>query len=74
MSQPPILRVEAPAANVTGRVRFSFIPDEKRTEMRRQLTCRTILRRLPNDPSATLTVRDRILGQADRRSARDVAL
>jgi hypothetical protein len=29
----PGLRVAAPAANVTGRLRFSFIPDEKRTEI-----------------------------------------
>src|SRR5262245_42507418 len=31
--EPPMLRVAAPVANVTGRVRFSFIPDERRTEI-----------------------------------------
>src|SRR5262245_50160469 len=30
--EAPRLRVAAPAANVTGRVHFSFIPDERRTE------------------------------------------
>jgi hypothetical protein len=56
--EPPMLRVAAPAANVTGRVRFSFIPDEKRTEI-----APADLPQYPpasaNDPSATLTVRDR---------------
>ena len=31
--EPPLLRVAAPPANVPGRVRFSFIPDERRTEI-----------------------------------------
>ena len=56
--ESPGLRVTAPAANVTGRVRFSFIPDEKRTEI-----APADLPQYPparaNDPSATLTVRDR---------------
>jgi hypothetical protein len=56
--ESPGLRVAAPAANVTGRVRFSFIPDEKRTEM-----APADLPQYPpvsaSDPSATLTVRDR---------------
>ena len=56
--QPPLLRVEAPAANVTGRMRFSFIPDERRTEIAPadlpQYPPATV-----NDPSAVLTVRNR---------------
>ncbi len=56
--ESPGLRVAAPAANVTGRVRFSFIPDEKRTEM-----APADLPQYPpvsaSDASATLTVRDR---------------
>jgi len=43
--EPPMLRVAAPAANVTGRVRFSFIPDERRTEITPA--------DLPNYPPAT---------------------
>jgi hypothetical protein len=56
--EPPMLRVAAPAANVTGRVRFSFIPDERRPE----LTPADLPNYPPataNDPAATLTVRDR---------------
>ena len=56
--ESPGLRVAAPAANVTGRVRFSFIPDDKRTEI-----APADLPQYPpvsaTDPSATLTVRDR---------------
>lgn len=56
--ESPGLRVAAPAANVTGRVRFSFIPDTKRTEI-----APADLPHYPpvsaSDPSATLTVRDR---------------
>ncbi len=56
--ESPGLRVAAPAAKVTGRVRFSFIPDEKRTEI-----APADLPQYPpvstNDASATLTVRDR---------------
>jgi hypothetical protein len=54
----PSLRVVAPEAKVTGRVRVSFIPDQKRTE----ITPADLPRYLPanaNDPSATLTVRDK---------------
>jgi len=56
--EPPMLRVAAPAANVTGRVRFSFIPDERRTD----ITPADLPNYPPattNDPAATLTVRDR---------------
>jgi hypothetical protein len=56
--EPPLLRVTAPIANVTGRARFSFIPDEKRTE----ITPADLPNYPPataNDPAATLTVRDR---------------
>jgi hypothetical protein len=56
--EPPLLRVAAPAAHVTGRVRFSFIPDEKRTA----ITPADLPNYPPataNDPTATLTVRDR---------------
>jgi Alpha/beta hydrolase domain len=56
--EPPMLRVVAPAANVTGRARFSFIPDERRTE----ITPADLPNYPPataNDPAATLTVRDR---------------
>ena len=56
--ESPGLRVAAPAANVTGRVRFSFIPDDKRT-----VVAPADLPQYPpvstTDPSATLTVRDR---------------
>lgn len=56
--QPPLLRVEAPVANVTGRMRFSFIPDERRPEI-----APADLPQYPpataNDPSAVLTVRTR---------------
>ena len=56
--EPPSLRVVAPEVNVPGRVRVSFIADEKRTEM-----APADLPRYPpansDDPSATLTVRDR---------------
>jgi hypothetical protein len=56
--EAPSLRVLAPEANVTGRVRVSFIPDEKRTE----ITPADLPRYLPvtaSDASATLTVRDK---------------
>jgi alpha/beta hydrolase family protein len=56
--EPPLLRVAAPAANVTGRARFSFIPDERRME----ITPADLPNYPPataNDPAATLTVRDR---------------
>ena len=58
--EPPLVRVDAPSANVPGRVRFSFIPDERRTMSRQPISplssCDS------DDPSATLTVRDRFWG------------
>jgi hypothetical protein len=59
---PPLLRVEAPAANVSGHVRVSFIPDEKRPD----ITPADLPQYLPvnpNDSAATLTVRDRFWDQ-----------
>jgi len=58
---PPGIRVEAPVADVQGRMRFSFIPDDRRAE----ITPADLPNYLPatdNDPSATLTVRDRFWG------------
>jgi hypothetical protein len=56
--EPPQLRVSAPAAAVNGRVRVSFIPDDTRTEMTpADLPAYRPVN--PDDPSATLTVRDR---------------
>jgi Alpha/beta hydrolase domain len=56
--EAPNLRVAAPAVNVPGRVRVSFVPDDRRTEM-----APADLPQYPptnsDDPSATLTVRDR---------------
>jgi hypothetical protein len=56
--EAPSLRVAAPAVNAPGRVRISFIPDAKRTEV-----APADLPQYPptdaDDPSATLTVRDR---------------
>ena len=55
---PPGIRVEAPVADVQGRMRFSFIPDDRRAE----ITPADLPNYLPvtdNDPSATLTVRAR---------------
>jgi len=54
----PLLRVEAPVANVSGRVRVSFITDQKTTST----TPADLPAYLPergDDSSATLTVRDR---------------
>jgi hypothetical protein len=56
--QPPNLRIEAPEVNAPGRVRLSFIPDEKRSEMAPADWPRYPPAN-PDDPSATLTVRDR---------------
>ena len=56
--QPPFVRIEAPAANVQGRVRYSFIVDEKQTEA----SPGDLPAYLPvdvNDRTASLTVRDR---------------
>jgi hypothetical protein len=56
--QRPLVSIDAPAANVHGRVRYSFIVDEKQTE-----ASPADLPAYPpvdaNDRSATLTVRDR---------------
>jgi hypothetical protein len=55
---PPLLRVEAPAVDVPGRVRVSFVLDEKRTEA----APAGLPRYLPidaADPKASLSVRDR---------------
>jgi hypothetical protein len=56
--EPPGLRVVAPAVNVPGRVRISFIPDDKRTEVA-PADLPQYPPANPDDPSATLTVRDR---------------
>ena len=56
--QPPFVRIEAPAAKVEGRVRFSFIVDEKQAEA----APADLPAYLPvdaNDGTASLTVRDR---------------
>ena len=56
--QPPFVRIEAPAAKVEGRVRFSFIVDEKQAEA----SPADLPAYLPvdaNDRTASLTVRDR---------------
>jgi len=56
--QPPFVRIEAPAAKVAGRVRFSFIVDEKQAEA----SPADLPAYLPvdaNDRTASLTVRDR---------------
>ena len=56
--QPPNLRIVAPPVNVPGRVRVSFIPDDTRTEMA-PADLPEYPPATPDDPSATLTVRDR---------------
>ena len=56
--QPPFVKVDAPAANVEGRARFSFIVDEKQTEA----APGDLPAYLPvdaNDRTASLTVRDK---------------
>jgi hypothetical protein len=56
--QPPFVRIEAPAANIEGRARFSFIVDEKQTEA----SPGDLPAYLPvdaNDRTASLTVRDK---------------
>jgi alpha/beta hydrolase family protein len=58
---PPLVRVDAPSADVQGRMRFSFIPDDRRND----ITPADLPGYLPinsTDPSATLTVRDRFWG------------
>ena len=55
---PPLLRVEAPLANVSGRARISFIPDDKRTAIR-PAGLPDYAPLVTDDPAAMLTVRDR---------------
>jgi len=63
--QPPFVRIEAPAADVQGRVRYSFIVDAKQTD-----TSPADLPAYPpldlNDRTASLTVRDRFWGTPTR--------
>lgn len=56
---PPRLRIEAPAANVTGRVKVTTIQNETRTDATLNDLPATYAPVDPNDPSATLTVRNR---------------
>jgi len=56
--EPPLLRVTAPISNVPGRVRISFIPDDKRTEIAPPDMPPYSPASL-EDPTATLSVRDR---------------
>jgi hypothetical protein len=55
--EPPNLRVVAPAVTVPGRVRISFIPDDRRTEVA-PADLPQYPPADPDGPSATLTVRD----------------
>jgi alpha/beta hydrolase family protein len=57
----PGVRVEAPVADVQGRMRFSFIPDDRRSEIS-PADLPNYLPAIGNDPSAVLTVRDRFWG------------
>ncbi len=63
--QPPFVRIEAPAADVQGRVRYSFIVDAKQPD-----TSPADLPSYPpldlNDRTASLTVRDRFWGTPTR--------
>jgi hypothetical protein len=55
---PPNLRIEAPAVNVTGRVRVTTIQNEKRTDGTLNDLPGSYVPVDPDDPSATLTVRN----------------
>jgi hypothetical protein len=59
----PLLRVEAPAVNVPGRVRLTFIPDQ-----RQSIVTPADLPNYPPanaaDPASTLSVRDRFWGES----------
>jgi hypothetical protein len=55
---PPNLRIEAPGVNVTGRVRVTTIQNEKRTDATLNDLPGAYAPVNPDDPSATLTVRD----------------
>jgi len=63
--QSPLVRIAAPAADVQGRVRYSFIVDAKQTD-----TSPADLPAYPpldlNDRTASLTVRDRFWGAPTR--------
>jgi hypothetical protein len=63
--QPPFVRIEAPVANVQGRVRYSFIVDEKQTEAA-PADLPAYLPSDVNDRTASLTVRDRFWGTPSR--------
>jgi hypothetical protein len=54
----PRLRIEAPAANVSGRVTVTTIQNESRTDATLNDLPASYAPVDPNDPSATLTVRD----------------
>jgi hypothetical protein len=54
----PSLRVDAPAADVSGRARISFIPDARATSIA-PADFPEYAPAVPDDPAATLTVRDR---------------
>jgi hypothetical protein len=58
---PPLVRVDAPAADVQGRMRFSFIPDGRQNDVR-PADLPGYLAVNSTDPAATLTVRDRFWG------------
>src|SRR5688500_12982226 len=55
---PPRLRIEAPAANVTGRVKVTTIQNEARTDATLNDLPASYTPVNPNDPSSTLTVRN----------------
>jgi Alpha/beta hydrolase domain len=59
---PPGLRIEAPVADTKGRMRFSFIPDDRRAEVTPADLPSQYLPAIDNDPAAVLTVRDRFWG------------
>ena len=67
--QSPFVRIEAPAADVQGRVRYSFIVDAKQTDASPADLPAYPPRDL-NDRTASLTVRDRFWG-APTRISRD---
>jgi hypothetical protein len=60
---PPLLRVEAPVADVSGRARISFIPDARSTSIR-PADFPDYPPVVSDDPKATLTVRDRFWQRA----------
>lgn len=58
---PPLVRVDAPSADAPGRMRFSFIPDDRRNDVT-PADLPAYLVTNSADSSATLTVRDRFWG------------